>query len=44
MFTTNLIGGVTINMSSYVEQAKADIEEAKNKFIEISKIPRMYTI
>lgn len=44
LFTTNLVGGVTIQMSSYVEEANKDIEECKTKFIENAKVPHMYTI
>ena len=44
LFQTNLVGGITINMSSYVEEANADIEFLKAKFIENAKVPHMYTI
>ena len=44
IFSTNLVGGVTIQMSSYVDEAKADIEDCKAKFIENAKVPHMYTI
>lgn len=35
MFTTNLIGGVTVNYSLYTDEAKTDIEECKTYFKEL---------
>lgn len=44
LFTTNLVGGVTINLSVIQEEANKDIEECKAKFIENAKVPSMWTI
>lgn len=44
LFTTNLIGGVTINMSSYTEEANKDIEDCKKYWLDYSHVPNMYTI
>lgn len=44
LFSTTLIGGITINMSGYLEEAQKDIEDCKAKFIENAKVPHMYTI
>lgn len=41
---TNLIGGVQINMSAYVDEANKDIEECQKRFLENAKVPRMYTV
>ena len=44
LFTTNLIGGVTINTSKYAEEANKDIEFCNQKFTENAGVPHMYTI
>lgn len=44
LFQTTLIGGVTINLSSYVDEANKDIEECKLKWKELNVIPGMWTI
>lgn len=38
LFTTQLIGGVTINMSAYTEEANKDLEECKEHFNNISTV------
>ena len=43
-FSTNLIGGVSIQMSAYQSEADKDIEECKTKFIENMKVPKLYTM
>lgn len=43
-FSTNLIGGVSINMGAYQSEADKDIEECKAKFIENMKVPKLYTM
>ena len=44
LFQTNLIGGVTINMASYVEEANNDITECKEKWKDNNNIPIFDTI
>lgn len=44
LFTTTLIGGVQINLSSYTDEANKDIEECKTKWKELNVIPGMWTI
>lgn len=44
LFTTSLVGGVTINMSTYTEEANKDIDFCKEKFTENAGAPHMYTI
>lgn len=43
LFQSNLIGGTTINMSSYTEEANNDITACKEKWIENAKVPTFYT-
>ena len=42
--TTNLIGNTTLNMSAYLDAANKDIEDCKNKFLENSKVPHIWTM
>lgn len=44
LFQTNLIGGVTINMSSYTDEAQKDIEACKEYWTKLNKVPNMYTL
>ena len=44
IFSTNLVGGVSINMSSVVEEAQKDIESCKEWFTKLNKVPNMYTL
>ena len=44
IFQTNLVGGITVNMSSYTEEANKDIEACKEWFTKLNKVPNMYTL
>ena len=44
LFSTNLVGGITIQMSGYVEEANKDIEECKEYFKALNRTPHMWTI
>lgn len=44
VFSANLVGGVTINMSSYTEEANKDIDACKEWFTKLNKVPNMYTL
>ena len=44
VFSANLVGGITIQMSSYVEEANKDIESCKEWFTKLNKVPNMYAL
>ena len=41
---TTYIGGVTINLQAFTDEANKDIEDCKTKFAEFGRVPRIYKI
>lgn len=44
IFSTNLVGGITIQMAGYVEEANKDIEACKEYFKSLNRVPHMWTV
>lgn len=44
LFTTNLVGGVSINVSNIQEEANKDIETCKEYFKSLNRTPHMWTV